>query len=104
MTSISLDAPYEIVEIDENTTVFFTGNGIKYIVGFVEDESLGIDNVYQIYLTKDQSDKVIGTDPDFGKTLVAFLLSFFRNKDHVLTCVCDVNDRHQAARDRKFKT
>lgn len=76
MTSISLDAPYEIVEIDENTTVFFTGNGIKYIVGFVEDESLGIDNVYQIYLTKDQSDKVIGTDPDFGKTLVAFLLSF----------------------------
>lgn len=83
--------------------MFFTETGIEYIVGFVEDASLELSDTYQIYLTKKQSDKVIGTDPNIGKTITAIVRSFFGNKRNVLTYICDINDKHQAARDRKFK-
>ena len=64
---------------------------------------LEIENTYQIYLTKKHSDKVIGTDVNIGKTIAAIIKSFFRNKNNILTYICDINDKHQAARDRKFK-
>lgn len=103
ITSISKDSSYEVYELDDKTVVFFTETGIEYIVGFVEDDSLGLSDTYQIYLTKKQSDKVIGSDPKIGKTITAIVRSFFGNRKNILTYICDINDKHQAARDRKFK-
>lgn len=87
------DSPYEVYALNEKTVVFFTETGIEYIVGFVEDASLELSDTYQIYLTKKQSDKVIGTDPNIGKTITAIVRSFFGNKRNVLTYI--INTKRQ---------
>lgn len=45
----------------------------------------------------------IGTDVKIGQTVAAIVHSFFRNSSNILVYICDTSDRHQAARDRKFK-
>ncbi len=45
----------------------------------------------------------IGTDVKIGRTVSSIVHSFFRNPSNILVYICDTSDKHQAARDRKFK-
>ena len=38
-----------------------------------------------------------------GRTVSSIVHSFFRNPSNILVYICDTSDKHQAARDRKFK-
>ena len=79
-----------------------TDKGVEYLISFIEESNLGIENAYQLVISNKNQIKVIGTDTKIAETVVAILTSFFDNEKNILLYICDTIDKHEAARNRKF--
>lgn len=96
-------SPYKFIEVDDDTLCLFTDNSSEYLISFIKDESLGLDNMYQFCITqKTKGDVEIGPDKKIALSIVALLKSFFADQNNILLFVCDNSDKHEAARNRKF--
>lgn len=103
LVHINETSPYEVFEYEEDTVYFVTDDCSEYLVGFIEETNIGIKRTYQLFIIKRRNGMHIGTDVKIGQTVAAIVHSFFRNSSNILVYICDTSDRHQAARDRKFK-
>lgn len=104
LTHINEISPYEVFEYEEDTVCFITDDGSEYLVGFIEETNIGIEHAYQLFIIKRRNGLRVGTDVKIGQTVSSIVHAFFRNPSNILVYVCDTGDKHQAARDRKFRT
>ena len=100
---INETSPYEVFSYEEDTVYFITDDGSEYLVGFIEETNIGIQRAYQLFIIKKRNGIHIGADVKIGRTVSSIVHSFFRNPSNILVYICDTSDKHQAARDRKFK-
>lgn len=103
LSHINQNSPYRVLEYEADTACFITDSGVVYMVGFVEENNMGIPKAYQFFVTPRGRLKNVGIDQKIGQTIAEIIKSFFKNNENVLVYVCDTSDRMQAARNRKFK-
>lgn len=101
---INSTSPYLVMTDTEETVRFITDEGVEYMVAFIEDNNLGIDNAYQLAISNISKTNTKGVDTKIGQTIAAIVNSFFTDNRNVLLFICDTSDNHQAARNRKFSS
>lgn len=102
-------SPYPLQEIDEFSYEFVTGQGVRYVVYFLDYSSmfarypLIAPQVYMfnIDVIKGNPDEGVA-DERIGLTVLQVFTTFFRKSQNVAVYVCDGIDDRQLARKRKF--
>lgn len=61
----------------EETVRFITDEGVEYMVAFIEDNNLGIDNAYQLVISNISKTNTKGVDVKIEQTIAAIVNSFF---------------------------
>lgn len=100
---INKTSPYIVIQTTQSSVQFATEHGLLYEVGFVEDYSLGIDGVFQFYITNVNNTYSI-RDEKIRGTIWAVLENFFAENEYAMLYICDVSDGRQTARNRLFRT
>lgn len=100
LTSINEKAPLEVTLTPSGTFTFGTEKN-RYIVGFVEDQTILDNGVYQFFIENvDKTRNTLSTR--VFQTIVAIIEEFFNENDSAMLYICDVSDGKQSARDRLF--
>ena len=100
LTSINSKAPLEVSLTPSGTFSFGTEKN-EYIVGFVEDQTILDDGVYQFFIENvDKTKNTLSTK--VFQTIVAIIEEFFVANDSAMLYICDVSDGKHSARDRLF--
>ena len=100
LTSINSKAPLEVTFTTSGTFAFGTETA-KYIVGFVEDQTIMDSGVYQFFIENvDGCKNTLSTK--VYQTIVVIIEEFFRENDSAMLYICDTSDGKQSARDRLF--
>lgn len=101
-SSINDKSPYR-VNISGNSTIsFVTDAGRQYIAGFVLDEMIKNEGIYQFFLTDESGSLGFRADAKVHDTVLAILDDFFKSGDVALVYICDTSDGRQNSRDRLF--
>lgn len=101
-SAINKTSKYKVCRDIDDSLSFETDGGAVFRVGFVEDNTLSIPDVYQFYILNVWDVKSY-CDPNLRKTIFSILEVFFGNRDCVLLYICDTSDGKQRLRDRLFK-
>ncbi|MDO4210582.1 MAG: DUF6169 family protein [Bacteroidales bacterium] len=99
---INESAPYKVIQSTNSSVQFATEQGTLYEVGFVQDLSLGIDGVFQFFITN-VNNSVAVRDEKIRDTVWAVLENFFTENEYAMLYICDVSDGRQTARNRLFR-
>lgn len=100
ITSINNRAPLQ-VSITENGAFEFYAENSRYIVGFVEDQTIMESGVYQFFIENANDIKNTLSNKVY-QTIVAIIEEFFSENDSAILYICDIKDGKQSARDRLF--
>ncbi|MBQ6747632.1 MAG: hypothetical protein IJR07_11405 [Bacteroidaceae bacterium] len=100
--SINSKAPYKVSQSTNLSFTFTTDNGNVYEVGFLLDEMLLPDGVYQFFIMENSGNPMT-KDDKIMMTIVAIMEEFFLNRDVVLDYICDTSDSKQSLRFRLFR-
>mgnify|MGYP006362341169 CR=1 FL=1 len=100
LTIINNKAPLE-VSLTPSGTFSFGSDKNSYIVGFVEDQTILDNNVYQLFIENVNKTKNTLSTKVF-QTIIAIIEEFFAANDSAILYICDVSDGKQSARDRLF--
>lgn len=100
LSSINSEAPLEVTFTTSGTFAFGTETA-KYIVGFVEDQTILDSGVYQFFIENTDSSKNTLSNKVY-KTIVVIIEEFFKENDSAILYICDTSDGKQSARDRLF--
>lgn len=102
LKAINDNSPYQLLKTQNGSFSFHTDYGKLYEVGFVKDEMIMTDKVYQFFISEvDHTHQP--KDAKVGVTITHILEEFFKEPDLVLDYICDSSDHRQAARFRIFK-
>ncbi|MGM9786334.1 MAG: DUF6169 family protein [Candidatus Cryptobacteroides sp.] len=100
LASINNKSPLE-VSFTPSGTFSFGKEKNTYIVGFVEDQTILDEGVYQFFIENvDKKKNVLSTN--VCQTIIAIIEEFFVANDSAILYICDVSDGKQSARDRLF--
>ena len=99
---INTKAPYHVVKGEENSFYFTTDGGVVYNVGFVQDQMLADEGVYQFYIVNVNHDHE-RRDALVWETIRCVIEVFFQQEPLVMLYICDTSDERQDVRDRLFK-
>lgn len=100
ITSINYKAPLRVTLTGNGAFEFYAENS-RYIVGFVEDQTIMESGVYQFFIENANDTKNTLSDQVY-QTIVAIIEEFFSRNDSAILYICDVRDGKQSARDRLF--
>lgn len=98
---INETSPYFVSPSTQGTVTFTTRYGVNYEVGFTLDYSLGIEGVYQFYISN-INQVTAPRDEKVRETVIAVIEEFFRANEYAMLYVCDVSDGRQGVRNRMF--
>lgn len=100
-SAINKTSKYKVRRDIDDSLSFETDGGVVFRVGFVEDNTLGIPDVYQFYILNVLNVKS-HNDSNVRMTISSILEIFFLNRDCVLLYICDSSDGRQRLRNRLF--
>ncbi len=100
ITSINNRAPLQVTSTGNGAFEFYAEDS-KYIVGFVEDQTIMESGVYQFFIENANDTKNTLSDKVY-QTIVAIVEEFFTENDSAILYICDIRDGRQSARDRLF--
>lgn len=101
LCKVNQTSPYEVSKVDTRTYEFVTDQGVRYLVGFLEDESIQSCKSYQFYISKITPIHTI-EDVKIKQTVIAVIENFFESNESVLLYLCDTSDGRQEIRSRLF--
>lgn len=64
---INATSPYLVMADTEETVRFITDEGVEYMVAFIEDYNLEIDNAYQLVISNISKTNTKGVDVKIGQ-------------------------------------
>ena len=99
--SINEKAPYKVHATQSGTLEFITENGGRYEVGFVLDDTLSADGIYQIFILENTGNH-LKRDIKVRETVTAIIEELFKDRHNSLLYLCDTSDGRQALRNRLF--
>lgn len=99
---INLRSPYKVERVETNSFVFETRFGLRYNVGFAEDQSFLESGVYQFYIVN-VNHSHFQQDPFVKETIQAVIEAFFDAEPATMLYICDMSDNRQNIRDRLFR-
>lgn len=91
-TSSGTDGFYDIV----------TDFGVKYSIGFMQDDAIIADNAYQ-FIISNVNHKPSPSDDKIKQVVLIMIDEFFRERKNVLLYICETGDGKQAMRNRLFQ-
>lgn len=100
-TAINRTSPYAVMPETEYTFSFVTDKNCAYELGFVEDQMISDEGVYQFFI-KNVDDINPVKDIKIRQTVVAVLEEFFNTNNDVVLYICDTRDGKQNLRSRLF--
>ena len=99
---INQRSPYKVELIETNSFVFETRFGLRYNIGFAEDQSFLESGVYQFYIVN-VNHSHFRQDPLVKETIQAVIEAFFDAEPATMLYICDMSDSRQGMRDRLFR-
>lgn len=101
LSKLNSKSPYLLFSSGLYSFVFITDQGKKYEIGFIQDQMISDEGVYQFFISTEDQFKT-APDKKIQQTVMAVLEEFFRNDGVVLDYICSTEDNRQAIRDRLF--
>lgn len=101
--SLNVKSPYTLHEIEgkEGLYKFTTDFGVKYVIGFIPDDSI-VDGAYQ-FVILNTNNKPSPNDRNIKKVVILLLDAFFHQNEDALIYICETGDGKQALRNRLFQ-
>ena len=99
---INLHSPYKVERVETNSFVFETRFGLRYNVGFAEDQSFLENGVYQFYIVNVDHGH-FRQDALVKETIRVVIEAFFAAEPATMLYICDMSDNRQGIRDRLFR-
>ena len=102
LNQINFHSPY-VVELEESTGLlkFVSEFGVRFSVGFEEDDLLQSGESYQFALMNYEGTKS-PRDPKVRETVMCIVDEFFRENQAALLYICETGDGMQKMRSRLF--
>lgn len=100
---INASSPYKVTKNGtENSVTFYTDYGVKYLVGFDEDDTSLTFLCYQLVIVN-ANKKKSPRDKKLRDTIISIVENFFYENNEVMLYICETGDRKQAMRSRLFE-
>ena len=101
LTALNKKSPYMLESSSMCSFTFVTEQGKRYEIGFIQDQMISDEGVYQFFITTEDKFKTV-FDRRIQQTVLVVLEEFFKNEGVVLDYICATEDHRQASRDRMF--
>ena len=100
--NINQHSPYWVIQLDDMTFRFVTENGVKYRVGFFQDEYFLGDKAYHFFIDNEENVKA-PRDLNVFRVIACVIEEFFSMDRSVMLYICDPHDHRQAIRAGLYK-
>ena len=101
LSELNKKSPYMLESSGMYSFMFITEQGKKYEIGFIQDQMISDEGIYQFFITTEDKFKTV-LDRKIQQTVFVVIDEFFRNEGVVLDYICAMDDNRQASRDRMF--
>ena len=100
---INESSPYTLQTIEgkDGLYKFTTEYGVKYVVGFIPDDSI-VNGAYQ-FVILNTNNRPSPNDSKIKDVVIVLIDAFFNQNDEVLIYICETGDGKQAMRNRLFQ-
>lgn len=104
LSTINAKSPYQVSDnkIRDNYFDFTTDSGVKYSVGFDEDDLLQSDESYQLIIVN-VNHQASPRDAKVRDTIMEIIDEFFSQNNSTMLYICETSDGKQKMRSRLFQ-